>query len=290
MTDSENQPGGGVRHDVRPLKVFVVPNRVSSASAFAIGMSRLLWQHRAERWDHEGSARLDSVVEAVLERSGDRDGAVAVDLGCGSGQVTFPLAQQCSHVLAVDINAGAIGMLAARSRVDGVDNVQMVVQPVETLGLESGSVDLVVSNYALHHLRDADKRRVIQRAFSWLRPGGRLVIGDMMFGRGANPVDREIIRAKVRALARRGPGGWWRIVQNSCRFLLRFQEKPLRSDAWEEIVREAGFENVSACRVVAEAYVVSAMKPVGAGGVCDPVGLWSRAYVRRCGRVAQDGQ
>lgn len=40
----------------------------------------------------------------------------------------------------------------------------------------------------------------MERSFTWLRPGGRLVIGDMMFGRGADAADREIIRAKIRSL------------------------------------------------------------------------------------------
>jgi SAM-dependent methyltransferase len=152
-------------------------------------------------------------------------------------------------------------MLNARAAWGHVINVQAVVLAAETLELCAESVDLVVSNYAMHHLRDADKRRLIERSFVWLRPGGRLVIGDMMFGRGGDPVDREIIWGKVRALAARGPGGWWRILKNALRFLIRFQERPLRLAAWESIVREAGFADVRASRVVAEACVVSATKP-----------------------------
>ncbi len=224
-------------------------------------MSRLLWRRRAETWQREGSTQLGRVVEAVVVQLGEPVGAVAVDLGCGSGQVTFPLARRCSHVLAVDIDANAIEMLAARAEREGVDNIQAVAQPMETLELEPESVDLVVSNYALHHLRDADKRRLIERILVWLRPGGRLVIGDMMFGRGADRTDREIIRQKVRVLVRRGPGGWWRIVKNAWRFLFRFQEKPLRLASWEAILRAAGFANVRPSRVVAEASVISATKP-----------------------------
>src|ERR1019366_4138290 len=101
------------------------------------------------------------------------------------------------------------------------------------------------------------------RSFGWLRPGGRLVIGDMMFGRGSDPADRQIIWDKLRELAGRGPGGGWRIVKNGCRFMFRFQEKPLMPAAWESIVREAGFVNVKTSRVVAEACVISATKPSG---------------------------
>jgi ubiquinone/menaquinone biosynthesis C-methylase UbiE len=250
------------RSDV-PLVVSSTPAKRSPVGAFAISMSRLLWRRRAESWDREGSTQLSKVVDAVLAECGETSGAVAVDLGCGSGQVTVPLARRCSHILAVDIDTRAIEILTARTARERITNIQAVANPVETLELGPESVDLVVSNYALHHLRDADKRQLIGKSFGWLRPGGRLVIGDMMFGRGSDPSDREIIRQKLRELAGRGPGGWWRIVKNGCRFMFRFQEKPLMPAAWESIVREAGFVNVKTSRVVAEACVISATKPSG---------------------------
>jgi hypothetical protein len=43
------------------------------------------------------------------------------------------------------------------------------------------------------------------------------VIADMMLGRGSSARDREIIRAKIGTLARRGPGGWWRVAKNAVR-------------------------------------------------------------------------
>ncbi len=260
MSEIENDTNSARSRPNLPLSVFSIPTRRSPARALAIGMSRILWRHRAERWDQEGSSQLSKVVDAVVASCADVEGAVAVDLGCGTGQVTFPLAPRCSHILAVDIDAHAIAILAARASKEGVTNVQALAHPIETLDLDPASVDLVVSNYALHHLRDADKRRVVERSFAWLRPGGRLVIGDMMFGRGVDPADRQIIRQKLRDLARRGPAGWWRIVKNSYRFVFRFQEKPLVPAAWESIVRDAGFVGLRTARVVAEVCVISATK------------------------------
>ena len=81
-----------------------------------------------------------------------------------------------------------------------------------------------------------------------------------MFGRGGDAQDREIIRSKLFALASRGPAGWWRILKNVWRFVLRVQEKPLTVAAWEGIAHEAGFADVRITRVVAEACVMSARK------------------------------
>jgi ubiquinone/menaquinone biosynthesis C-methylase UbiE len=252
---------GGHSPDRTELPVWTLARMPSPITGLSIGISRMLWRGRATSWEQEGSSGLENVVQAVLARCRPAAGAVAVDLGCGSGQVTFPLARRCAHVLAVDIDPEAIAMLTARARRDHVANVQAVPHPVETLGLPLESVDLVVSNYTLHHLRDADKRLLLERSFRWLRPGGRLVIGDMMLGRGTHAADREIIREKVRGLIRQGPGGWWRIAKNAVRFLMRVQEKPLRPPDWASIIREVGFENVSLSRVVAEACVISADKP-----------------------------
>ncbi len=261
LSESGAHDRGATAGDRPPLIVSRVQARTEPLKALAIATSRLLWSRRAESWELEGSTTTSGVVDAVLARCGEARSGVAIDLGCGSGQVTFGLAAGCDRVLGVDINARAIEMLAERARREGVGNVEAFVHPLETLDLAPASVDLVVSNYALHHLRDADKRELIERTLVWLRPGGRLVIGDMMFGRGADASDRRIILGKVQGLARRGPGGWWRIVKNAGRFLLRFQERPLRPAAWEAMLREAGFADLRTARVVAEACVISATKP-----------------------------
>ena len=88
------------------------------------------------------------------------------------------------------------------------------------------------------------------------------MIGDMMFGRGSDSADRAIIAGKLRALAKRGPGGWWRIVKNIGRFTLRVTEKPLTTARWESIIRSHGFQSVSTRRIVAEACIVVAVKPL----------------------------
>ncbi|HWD84276.1 MAG TPA: class I SAM-dependent methyltransferase [Solirubrobacteraceae bacterium] len=227
----------------------------------AITRERLLWNRRAERWDSDGSAGLTEIVETVLKECERSAGGIAVDLGCGSGQLTIPLAPSCSRVLAVDVSARVIALLKAKSAADSIENIQAVVHPIESLELASASVDLIVSNYALHHLRDKDKAEVLRRSYRWLRPGGRLVVGDMMFSRGADPVDRAIIATKVRVMIRRGPAGWWRLTKNIWRFSLRLGEKPLPVARWEQLAREAGFAEIQTGRVVAEACVLSATKP-----------------------------
>ena len=218
------------------------------------------WDRRAGSWDHGASPGLERVVNAVLEATGARPGTKAVDLGCGTGSLALPLARQGVEVTAVDISKAMVGQLREKAALAGLQGVNCVVCPVEHFDLDPESVDFVVSNYALHHLRDPDKELLVRRALGWLRPGGRLVIGDMMFGRGKSARDWEIVGSKVAVLAKRGPGGWWRLAKNLVRFGLRLQERPVDMQTWEAYFRRAGFSEVSVVPVVAEAGVASGTK------------------------------
>jgi SAM-dependent methyltransferase len=244
----------------QPGPITTRSRRLSLRQVLSVNRERLVWGRRTDSWDHEGAQGLTSIVQAVLDRCRTSPDTVAIDLGCGSGQVTLPLAPRCARVLAIDVNGPAIEMLDGKAHAAGVENIQTMTQPIQGLELDSGSLDLVVTNYALHHLSNGDKRDVLAQAYDWLRPGGQLVIGDMMLGRGTASGDREIIAAKVRAMVVRGPAGWWRIVKNLWRFALRVKEKPLPIPAWEAMVSSAGFENVQTTRVVQEGCVLSADK------------------------------
>jgi len=222
------------------------------------------WNRQAVVWDHGAGNNpgLVKVVAAVIELADPKPTDHAVDLGCGSGQVTLGLAPKVASVLAIDISEKMIDLLLENARAAGVPNVRGQACPVEQLGFEAGSVDLVVTNYALHHLRDEDKPVLVARIFEWLRPGGRFVIGDMMFGRGGDARDREIIASKLSLLLRKGPGGWWRIAKNASRYLLRLQERPVSMAAWVSMLEKAGFSEVRAEPVVNEAAVVRGTKPL----------------------------
>jgi ubiquinone/menaquinone biosynthesis C-methylase UbiE len=242
--------------------------RARSASAANIGRQRRFWGKRASAWDHHAQHNpgLVRVVERVVACADAGPSDRAVDLGCGSGQLTLRLAPQVATVLAVDISQEMISLLEQNARRVEISNVRAIAMPLEHLSLESGSVDLVVSNYALHHLRDPDKRVIVERAANWLTPGGRLVVGDMMFGIGRGVEDRRIISSKLALFARKGPAGWWRIAKNSMRYLFRLQERPISLERWVTLFTDAGLSAVEGGRVVNEGAVVRGTKPGASSG------------------------
>jgi ubiquinone/menaquinone biosynthesis C-methylase UbiE len=226
------------------------------------------WDKRVEQWHSHvtSAAAFEKVLDRLIEVASPQPADACVDLGAGTGFVTTALAPLVSSVLAVDISSAMAESLAERAAEAGLGNVSTEVADLKELQLRPASADLLVTNYALHHLVDADKRALVARAVTWLRPGGRFVIADMMFGRGGSQRDREILHQKVIALAAKGPGGWWRIAKNLGRYGLGVgQEHPATPEFWQAAMRDAGFTEVRFEPVVAEAGIVRGVRPpVGA--------------------------
>lgn len=219
-----------------------------------------IWDKRVAGWHaHVTSTRgFEEVRDRLLAISGPRPADACVDLGAGTGFVALALAPLVDSVLAVDISPDMAESLVARAAQAGLRNVRAEVADLRTFRLPTASVDLVVSSYALHHLRDDDKRAMAAEVARWLRPGGRVVVADMMFGRGASRRDREILRAKAAALASKGPAGWWRIAKSVARYGLGVgHEHPAAPQFWQLTLRDAGFADVRYEPVVAEAGIVS---------------------------------
>jgi ubiquinone/menaquinone biosynthesis C-methylase UbiE len=219
-----------------------------------------IWDRRVTGWHtHVTSASgFDKVRDRLLAIANPGTADACVDLGAGTGFVALALAPLVDSVLAVDISAAMAESLAVHAAQAGLENVRTEVADLRTFTMPAASADLVVSSYALHHLRDRDKRALAAEVARWLRPGGRIVVADMMFGRGATQRDREILRDKVTAFASKGPAGWWRIAKNLTRYGLGVgHEHPAAPQFWQLALRDAGFTDVRFEPVIAEAGIVS---------------------------------
>src|SRR5207245_3711739 len=96
------------------------------------------------------------------------------------------------------------------------DHSSLVMKRCSFLGFEPEvPLDLVVSNYALHHLRNGDKLALVTRTFDQLRPGARFVVSDIMVPLTLRPGKSRALRTKVWAMLCNGPSGIWRIAKNA---------------------------------------------------------------------------
>jgi ubiquinone/menaquinone biosynthesis C-methylase UbiE len=171
---------------------------------------------------------------------------VAVDLGAGTGLLTLALAKRVERLWAIDVSRAMVDYLATQVQSASLSNVEVATASVVSLPLVDDSADIVVSNYCFHHLRPRDKHRALAEVVRVLRPGGRLVFGDMMFKIAVtNGRDRKILTEKVGALLQRGPSGVARLVKNGGRIAAGKWERPSRPDWWEAALKRAGFVDVS---------------------------------------------
>lgn len=98
------------------------------------------------------------------------------DLGCGTGQLTEVLAPNVKRVIAVDSSRGMLAV--ARRRVAKLGNVELQQGQLESLPIESASLDVAVLFLVLHYV--AEPARVFAEAARALKDGGRLLVVDML--------------------------------------------------------------------------------------------------------------
>jgi len=112
-------------------------------------------------------------------------GARVLDLGAGTGLLSAALADALPDAELVLLDE-APGMLdQARARLAGAgDRVSFVVASMQD-PWPAGDFDVVASSLAIHHLEDADKRRLFARIRSVLRPGGAFVNAEQVAGPSA---------------------------------------------------------------------------------------------------------
>ncbi len=102
--------------------------------------------------------------------------SVVADLGCGTGTVAEALAPFVNNVIGVDASTSMLEL--AGQRLQRFDNVDLRVGELEALPLEDNQVDIATMILVLHHLEHPDE--AIHEAARCLRPGGRILIVDML--------------------------------------------------------------------------------------------------------------
>lgn len=123
-----------------------------------------------------------------------RAGETVLDLGSGGGIDCFLAARAVGpegRVIGVDMTPDMVRLARANARETGAANVEFRLGEIEHLPVESGMVDLVISNCVINLA--PDKEAVFREAARVLRPGGRMVVSDIVAG---SPVPNHL-RARL---------------------------------------------------------------------------------------------
>ena len=150
---------------------------------------------RSQEFFSSVAGQWDSVREELFGERSPLVGLLAfidptwtvADLGCGTGPLSATLSPFVRRVVAVDASAAMLS--AARRRLDGTTNVDIRQGELESLPLDAAQVDAAVMSLVLHYI--AEPAKALGEAARVVRPGGRLIVVDMM------PHDREEYRQQM---------------------------------------------------------------------------------------------
>ena len=103
---------------------------------------------------------------------------VVADLGAGEGTLAQLLAQRAEKVIAVDLSPKMVEFGQNLAVQNGLSNLEYRIGDIEVPPIDNDSLDLAILSQALHHA--VHPQRALDAAFRILKPGGRLIILDLL--------------------------------------------------------------------------------------------------------------
>lgn len=118
----------------------------------------------------------------ILEHLELTPGMVVLDMGCGPGRVTIPLARRLvehGKVVAVDIQTGMLQQTRARAKAAQLHNIEFVQAAAGAGKLPQAQFDRVLLVSVLGEI--PDREAALKEIFDVLTPGGILSVTEVIF-------------------------------------------------------------------------------------------------------------
>lgn len=129
-------------------------------------------------------------------------GDVVVDLGSGAGFDCFLAARRVGatgRVIGVDMTAEMLEKARANAHKGGYSNVEFRLGEIEHLPVADNSTDMIISNCVIN--LSTDKPQVFREALRILKPGGRLMVSDLVLLRPLPASVRDSVEAYAGCIA-----------------------------------------------------------------------------------------
>lgn len=187
-----------------------------------------------------------------------REGEIVLDLGSGAGFDAFLAAQRVGktgRVIGVDMTPEMLEKARLNARKGDYENVEFRQGEIEKLPVEDNSIDAIISNCVIN--LSPDKESVFKEAFRVLRPGGRLMVSDLVLVKDLPDIVKESVEAYVGCLA----GAILKDEYLKFIKMAGFQDVKVVSQSNYPV--DAMFENLEAAQDAVVSIKVLAIKKVG---------------------------
>jgi len=131
-----------------------------------------------------------------------KEGETVLDLGSGAGFDCFLAANKVGptgKAIGVDMTPEMLEKARDNARKNNYKNVEFRMGEIENLPLADNSVDVITSNCVIN--LSVDKPRVFREAFRVLRPGGRLMVSDIVLTKALPEAVRKSVQAYIGCVA-----------------------------------------------------------------------------------------
>ncbi len=131
-----------------------------------------------------------------------KKGETVLDLGSGAGFDCFLAANKVGKtgkVIGVDMTPAMIKKATENAKKNGYTNVEFRQGEIEHLPVTENSVNVIISNCVIN--LSPDKKQVFQEAFRVLKPGGRMIVSDIVLLKELPSVIRNSVEAYVGCIA-----------------------------------------------------------------------------------------
>ncbi|WP_423744852.1 class I SAM-dependent methyltransferase (plasmid) [Haladaptatus sp. SPP-AMP-3] len=128
--------------------------------------------------DSQDTEEYRACVSLVVDHADPGANDTVLDLGTGTGAIALALAPGAERVVGRDISEGMLDEARTKAEENGIENVEFGEGRFRDPNVDD-EVDIVVSNFAMHHLSDEEKREAVE-AIAALGPR-KFVLGDVMF-------------------------------------------------------------------------------------------------------------
>lgn len=189
-----------------------------------------------------------------------KEGETVLDLGSGAGFDAFlasPRVGEKGQVIGVDMTPEMIKKARANAKKGNYKNVEFRLGEIERLPVEDNLADVIISNCVIN--LSPDKRIVFKEAFRALKPGGRLMVSDLVLVKDLPDTIKESVEAYVGCLA----GAISKAEYLKLMKVAGFQDVEVISESSYPV--DAMFDNLKGAEGAVASIKVSAKKPVARG-------------------------